>query len=67
VAWLTSQDRQIQIGQIIHDYARRIAREVDEAQLAKDKAILDQKGLCHNCGWPLDNSYPHPAAHAVRW
>jgi hypothetical protein len=37
------------------------------ATLVAQKEILDAKGLCHECGYPLDNSYPHPLKGSLKW
>lgn len=53
--------------------ARAEAQAADEAltadvrSLAGQMAILDQKlidrsQLCRACGYPMDNSYPHPSS-----
>ena len=35
-------------------------------QIADDVSHMRKAGLCLRCGYPLDNSSPHPAAHPER-
>ena len=49
------------------DYAKKLSafdREKVTTQLNVDLATMREKGLCTKCGYPLDNSPPHPEAKA---